>query len=83
MTNKIQYRDPSDTTAYPSPVIWADCPVNEMAHDPSTGFHYYDSFENYVSTALPVAVPVSWLCLLRLTTRGVLFRWGALWVRRL
>ena len=54
MTNKIQYRDPSDTTAYPSPIIWADCPVNEMAHDPSTGFHYYDSFENYVSTATTV-----------------------------
>jgi hypothetical protein len=54
MTNKIQYRDPTDTTAYPSPVIWADCPVNEIAHDPSTGFHYYDSFENYVSTATTV-----------------------------
>ena len=54
MANYVQYRDPTDTTAYPSPVIWADCPTAEMLHDPSVGFHWYDSFEDYVSTATTV-----------------------------
>ena len=45
MSNYVRYRDASDTTEGPSPIIWADCPVNEMVHE-GLGFHYFDDFIN-------------------------------------
>lgn len=47
MTNFTQYRDPTDTSEGPSPIIWADCPTLEIAHDPGRGFHYFDDFTNF------------------------------------
>jgi hypothetical protein len=44
MPNFTQYRDPTDTTRTPSPVIWADCPTLEMLHDPGRGTHVWDDF---------------------------------------
>ena len=51
MTNFTQYRDTDgDTTKYPTPAIWADCPVLEMIVDPSRGVHFYDDFSNAPKT---------------------------------
>ena len=57
MPNYTQYKDPTDTTAYPSPVIWADCPTLEMMHDPSVGVHHFDNFHTYVSSATTIINP--------------------------
>jgi len=44
MPTYTQYRDPTDTTRGPSPIIWADCPTLEMLHDPGVGYHFFDDF---------------------------------------
>ncbi len=44
MPTYTQYKDPTDTTAGPSPIIWADCPTLEMLHDPGVGYHFFDDF---------------------------------------
>ena len=44
MPTFTQYRDPTDTTSGPSPIIWADCPTLEMMHDPGRGYHFFDDF---------------------------------------
>ena len=44
MPNFVQYKDPTDTTAGPSEIIWADCPTLEMIHDPGVGYHFFDDF---------------------------------------
>jgi len=41
---KVQYKDPSDTTEGPSPIIWGDMPIMEMMHDPRKGFYFFDDF---------------------------------------
>ena len=43
MTSYTQYRDPTDTSAFPSPIIWADCPTAEIAHD-FVGWDHSDDF---------------------------------------
>ncbi|MEW6439247.1 MAG: hypothetical protein AB1508_19015 [Pseudomonadota bacterium] len=40
--DKIQYNNLSTTG--PSPAIWADCPVLDMALDPRIGYHVFDDF---------------------------------------
>ena len=45
MTTYTRYRDATDTTRGPSPIIWADCPVAEMVNE-GLGFHYFDDFTN-------------------------------------
>tara|TARA_R100001082_G_scaffold110675_1_gene91321 strand:+ start:51 stop:851 length:801 start_codon:yes stop_codon:yes gene_type:complete len=44
MPTYTQYKDATDTTVGPSPIIWADCPTLEMMHDPSVGIHHFDNF---------------------------------------
>lgn len=52
MGNIVNYRDTDgDTTAYPSQVIWADCPVYEMLVDPQRGNYFHDDFMNAPSAA--------------------------------
>jgi len=31
----------------PSPIIWADCPVEEIIADPTKGIHFFDDFINF------------------------------------
>jgi len=47
MVSYTQYKDPTDTTRTPSPVIWADCPTLEMLHDPAAGHHIFDDFLHF------------------------------------
>jgi len=44
MPTYTQYKDATDTTVGPSPIIWADCPTLEMIHDPGVGIHFFDNF---------------------------------------
>ncbi len=54
MTNYVQYKDPTDTAGFPSSIIWADCPMVELMHDPGKGFHHFDDFRGYTETATGV-----------------------------
>ena len=45
MSNFVEYRDATDTSEAPSPIIWADCPVSEITQK-GTGVHYFDDFTN-------------------------------------
>ena len=45
MPTYTQYKDATDTTVGPSPIIWADCPTLEMMHDPGVGIHHFDNFQ--------------------------------------
>lgn len=45
MSNYVQYQDPTDTSASPSPVIWGDCPTNEII---ATGNGVY-MMEDFIS----------------------------------
>lgn len=38
----VQYGGSSDTDRTPSPVIWADCPTQEILHQPGFGYHFFD-----------------------------------------
>ncbi|TDI51960.1 MAG: hypothetical protein E2O95_04810 [Acidobacteria bacterium] len=51
MPSYTQYRDSSDTTRTPSPVIWADCPTAEIAHNPAAGYHFFDDFIGFPTFA--------------------------------
>ena len=44
MQKPMYLQKDADTNRGPSPGIWADCPVMEMIHDPSVGFHLWDDF---------------------------------------
>ncbi len=47
--NVVRYGVPEAITARaPSPVIWADCPVGEIANNPSLGIHLFDDFKNSI-----------------------------------
>ena len=53
MTNVVQYRDRSDTTRGPSPVIWADCPwadIQNQTGQGSGGYSFWDDFTNASKT---------------------------------
>ena len=57
MTNYTQYRDSSESTTqaqFPSTIIWADCPMVELMHDPGKGHHHFDDFRGYTETATGV-----------------------------
>ena len=43
MTSYTQYKDPTDTSAAFSPIIWADCPTAEIAHG-GIGYDFVDDF---------------------------------------
>tara|TARA_R100000458_G_C8207791_1_gene196263 strand:- start:42 stop:824 length:783 start_codon:yes stop_codon:yes gene_type:complete len=43
MSSYVEYRDATDTTASPSPIIWADCPVREFI-EKGNGVHYFEDF---------------------------------------
>lgn len=44
-----------DTQNGPSGQIWHDCPIADIARDPSIGFGFYDDFLRYGDTATTVA----------------------------
>jgi len=49
MTNYIQYRDASDTTVGPSPIIWGTCPwveIKAQAAQGAGGFAFHDDFSH-------------------------------------
>ncbi len=48
----VQYGAAASTPATrgPSPIIWADCPVNTFLNDPGKGFHLFDDFKNSIVT---------------------------------
>ena len=50
MANFVEYMDATDTAAQPSPIIWGDCPVNDMV-SAGTGYFFQDDF---LSVAEPV-----------------------------
>jgi len=48
MTNVTQYKDPTDTTRGPSPVIWADCPWSEIFNQVGQGQGGYQFFDDFL-----------------------------------
>ena len=49
MTNVTQYKDPTDTTRGPSPIIWADCPWSEIANQEGQGQGGYSFWDDFVN----------------------------------
>lgn len=37
----------ADNTRDPSPVIWGQCPVDDILENPSKGWHFYDDFKDF------------------------------------
>ena len=54
MANFVEYMDATDTAAQPSPIIWGDCPVNDMV-SAGTGYFFQDDFINAPDLATNVA----------------------------
>ena len=53
--NKTMYKG-FNTPIQPSPAIWANCPILEMALDPTVGFGIYEDFANFANAASATAV---------------------------
>tara|TARA_X000001388_G_C2213099_1_gene115980 strand:+ start:471 stop:1256 length:786 start_codon:yes stop_codon:yes gene_type:complete len=51
MSNYVQYQDPTDTSASPSPVIWGDCPVNEIIATGNGVYMMEDFIEGTLASA--------------------------------
>jgi hypothetical protein len=50
MTNVIQYRDATDTTRGPSPIIWGDCPWMEIQAQVAQGSGGHAFFDDFLSS---------------------------------
>ena len=51
MTNVIQYRDASDTTRGPSPVVWGDCPWMEIQAQVAQGAGGYSLWDDFINAS--------------------------------
>ena len=50
MGDVIRYNTAGNSNASrgPSPILWADCPIQDFGEDPGKGIHQFDDFQNSV-----------------------------------
>ena len=61
MTNVIQYRDPTDTTRHPSPIVWGDCPwmeIQAQVAQGAGGYSFWDDFIGAPNTAAGLSAAI-------------------------